>query len=97
MENVKNSGTQVNETSFYKMEMIKIQLFSAHGHPTVIDVENRMNAQAVCKDSLEFDLRVHLGSSSSTLLRSFIKLPLNIAWDFSFVSMNLAVISIFIY
>ena len=67
MENVKNSGTQVNETSFYKMEMIKIQLFSAHGHPTVVDVENCMNAQPVCRDSLGFDLRVSLGSQVQTL------------------------------
>ena len=57
VEYAENSGTQVNETSFYKMEMIEIQLFSAHGHPTVVDVENRMNAQTVCKDSLEFVLR----------------------------------------
>ncbi|KAF2312222.1 hypothetical protein GH714_028600 [Hevea brasiliensis] len=34
-----------NGTSFYKMEMIKIQLISAHGHHTVVEVEDFREAQ----------------------------------------------------
>lgn len=33
VENNENSDIPINETSFYKLEMIKIQVFSAHGHP----------------------------------------------------------------
>uniref|UniRef100_A0A2N9IS07 Uncharacterized protein n=1 Tax=Fagus sylvatica TaxID=28930 RepID=A0A2N9IS07_FAGSY len=35
----------VNGTSFYRLEMIRIQLFSSHGHPTVVEVEDFMKAQ----------------------------------------------------
>ncbi|KAK7270459.1 hypothetical protein RIF29_23614 [Crotalaria pallida] len=42
---VENSDTAINGTTFYKLEMIKIQLFSAHGHPTILEVEDYMKAQ----------------------------------------------------
>ncbi|KAL4595023.1 hypothetical protein ACB092_12G061800 [Castanea dentata] len=35
----------VNGTSFYRLEMIRIQLFSSHGHPTVVEVEDFVKAQ----------------------------------------------------
>ncbi|KAK4571440.1 hypothetical protein RGQ29_030030 [Quercus rubra] len=35
----------VNGTSFYRLEMIRIQLFSSHGHPIVVEVEDFMKAQ----------------------------------------------------
>ncbi|KAI4351628.1 hypothetical protein L6164_005971 [Bauhinia variegata] len=44
-ENTENSEIPVNETSFYKLEMTKIQLFPAHGHPTFVEVEDYMKAQ----------------------------------------------------
>ncbi|KAJ6396619.1 hypothetical protein OIU77_021612 [Salix suchowensis] len=34
-----------NGTSFYKLEMIKIQLISAHGHQTMVEVEDFMKAK----------------------------------------------------
>lgn len=33
VENNGNGDIPFNETSFYKLEMIKIQVISAHGHP----------------------------------------------------------------
>ncbi|XP_041010819.1 uncharacterized protein At3g49140-like isoform X3 [Juglans microcarpa x Juglans regia] len=35
----------VNGTSFYRLEMIRIQLFSSYGHPAVVEVEDFVNAQ----------------------------------------------------
>ncbi|KAK4571442.1 hypothetical protein RGQ29_030032 [Quercus rubra] len=35
----------VNGNSFYRLEMIRIQLFSSHGHPTVVEVEDFVKAQ----------------------------------------------------
>ncbi|MED6216997.1 hypothetical protein PIB30_013471 [Stylosanthes scabra] len=35
----------VNETAFYKLEMTKIQLYTAHGVPTLLEVEDYMKAQ----------------------------------------------------
>ncbi|KAI4347597.1 hypothetical protein L6164_008398 [Bauhinia variegata] len=46
VENFENLEIPVNETSFYKLEMTKIQLFSAHGHPTFVEVEDYMKAQS---------------------------------------------------
>lgn len=34
-----------NGTLFYKLEMIKIQLVSSHGHPNFVDIEDFMKAQ----------------------------------------------------
>ncbi|KAF7813040.1 uncharacterized protein G2W53_034016 [Senna tora] len=42
---VENSDIPANVTSFFKLEMVKIQLFSAHGHPTDLEVEEYMKAQ----------------------------------------------------
>lgn len=33
VENSGNSDIPIDETSFYRLEMVKIQVFSAHGHP----------------------------------------------------------------
>ncbi|XP_061337319.1 uncharacterized protein At3g49140 isoform X2 [Gastrolobium bilobum] len=45
VENNGNSDIPFNETSFYKLEMVKIQVFSAHGNPTVLELEDYMKAQ----------------------------------------------------
>lgn len=33
VENNENGDTPSDETSFYRLEIVKIQVFSAHGHP----------------------------------------------------------------
>ncbi|KHN09284.1 Hypothetical protein glysoja_029055 [Glycine soja] len=45
VENNGNSVIPFSETSFYKLVMIKIQVFSAQGQPTAIELEDYMNAQ----------------------------------------------------
>ncbi|KAE9589081.1 hypothetical protein Lal_00000221 [Lupinus albus] len=45
MENTENSDIPINGTTFYKLEMTKIQVFSAHGRPTLLEVEDYMKAQ----------------------------------------------------
>uniref|UniRef100_A0A0R0IDK7 Uncharacterized protein n=3 Tax=Glycine max TaxID=3847 RepID=A0A0R0IDK7_SOYBN len=45
VENNENSVIPSCETSFYKLEMIKIQVFSAQGQPTALELEDYMNAQ----------------------------------------------------
>ncbi|XP_020999237.1 uncharacterized protein At3g49140 isoform X2 [Arachis duranensis] len=45
VENNENSDLPFNETSFYKLEMIKIQVISAHGHPTDVEIEDYGRAQ----------------------------------------------------
>ncbi|OIW06372.1 hypothetical protein TanjilG_15017 [Lupinus angustifolius] len=45
VENNGNSDIPFNETSFIKLEMTKIQVISAHGHPTVLELEDYMKAQ----------------------------------------------------
>ncbi|RDY09126.1 hypothetical protein CR513_06558, partial [Mucuna pruriens] len=40
-----NSDIPFSETSFYKLEMIKIQVFSAQGNPTVLELEDYVKAQ----------------------------------------------------
>ncbi|RYR40383.1 hypothetical protein Ahy_A09g046136 isoform B [Arachis hypogaea] len=45
MEKNDNEDIPINETAFYKLEMTKIQLFTAHGVPTVLEVEDYMKAQ----------------------------------------------------
>ncbi|KAK7283599.1 hypothetical protein RIF29_13223 [Crotalaria pallida] len=44
-ENNGNSDIPFSDTSFYKLEMTKIQVFSAHGHPTVLELEDYRKAQ----------------------------------------------------
>ncbi|KAK7380401.1 hypothetical protein VNO78_32911 [Psophocarpus tetragonolobus] len=46
-QQVENESSVVpfSETSFYKLEMIKIQVFSAQGQPTVLELEDYMKAQ----------------------------------------------------
>ncbi|XP_027358268.1 uncharacterized protein At3g49140-like isoform X2 [Abrus precatorius] len=45
IENNRNSDIPFSETSFYKLEMIKIQVFSAQGQPTIVEFEDYMKAQ----------------------------------------------------
>lgn len=45
VENSGNSDIPIDETSFYRLEMVKIQVFSAHGHPIVLELEDYMKAQ----------------------------------------------------
>ncbi|XP_047166404.1 uncharacterized protein At3g49140-like [Vigna umbellata] len=45
VENNENSIVPISEAPFYKLEMIKIQVFSAQGQPTVLEVEDYMKAQ----------------------------------------------------
>ncbi|XP_028796732.1 uncharacterized protein At3g49140-like [Neltuma alba] len=42
---LENNDIPANATSFFKLEMVKIQLFSAHGHPADLEVEHYMEAQ----------------------------------------------------
>ncbi|KAK7270907.1 hypothetical protein RJT34_26418 [Clitoria ternatea] len=45
LENNGNNDIPFSETSFYKLEMIKIQVFSAHGQPTDLELDDYMKAQ----------------------------------------------------
>ncbi|CAL0320481.1 unnamed protein product [Lupinus luteus] len=45
MENTESSDNPINGTTFYKLEMTKIQVFSAHGRPTLLELEDYMKAQ----------------------------------------------------
>ncbi|TKY45273.1 hypothetical protein E2542_SST31563 [Spatholobus suberectus] len=45
VENNANGDIPFSETSFYKLEMIKIQVFSAQGNPTVLELEDYVKAQ----------------------------------------------------
>ncbi|KAF9683774.1 hypothetical protein SADUNF_Sadunf04G0049300 [Salix dunnii] len=44
-EESERDGVPRSGTSFYKLEMIKIQLISAHGHQTMVEVEDFMKAK----------------------------------------------------
>lgn len=44
-EELEKDEIRPNGAMFYKLEMIKMQLFSAHGHQTNVEIEDFMNAQ----------------------------------------------------
>ncbi|KAB2596732.1 hypothetical protein D8674_032182 [Pyrus ussuriensis x Pyrus communis] len=47
LENKKDEALG-NGTTFYKLEMVKIQLFSSHGNQTLVEVEDFVKAQPDC-------------------------------------------------
>ncbi|XAR53609.1 hypothetical protein NMG60_11022227 [Bertholletia excelsa] len=57
-----------NGTSFYKFEMIKIQLISAHGHQTVVQVEDFRKAQpdAIAHSAAKIISRLKAGGEKTT-------------------------------
>ncbi|KAG7981422.1 hypothetical protein I3843_05G233400 [Carya illinoinensis] len=59
----------VNGTSFYRLEMIRIQLFSSYGHPTVVEVEDFVNAQpdAIAHSAAKIISRVKAGGDKTVL------------------------------
>ncbi|XP_062120316.1 uncharacterized protein At3g49140-like [Humulus lupulus] len=57
-----------NGATFYKLEMIKIQLFSANGHQTVVEVEDFMEAQpdAIAHSAAKIISRLKDGGEKTT-------------------------------
>uniref|UniRef100_A0A5B6YK02 FMN-binding split barrel n=2 Tax=Davidia involucrata TaxID=16924 RepID=A0A5B6YK02_DAVIN len=57
-----------NGTSYYKLEMIKIQLISAHGHQTVVEVEDFRNARpdAIAHSAAKIISRLKAGGEKTT-------------------------------
>ncbi|KAF5451163.1 hypothetical protein F2P56_031450 [Juglans regia] len=57
----------VNGTSFYRLEMIRIQLFSSYGHPAVVEVEDFVNAQpdAIAHSAAKIISRVKAGGEKT--------------------------------
>ncbi|KAL5567883.1 hypothetical protein UlMin_024458 [Ulmus minor] len=57
-----------NGTAFYKLEIMKIQLYSAHGHQTVVEVEDYMKAQpdAIAHSAAKIISRLKAGGENTT-------------------------------
>lgn len=55
-------------TSFYKLEMVKVQLISAHGHQTVVDVEDfgRARPDAIAHSAAKIISRLKAGGEKTT-------------------------------
>lgn len=67
-EETKKDEIPVNGTSFYRVEMIRIQLFSSYGHPTVVEVEDFMKAQpdAIAHSAAKIISRLKAGGEKTT-------------------------------
>ncbi|XP_057423598.1 uncharacterized protein At3g49140 [Lotus japonicus] len=67
LENNRNSDIPFNETSFYRLEMIKIQVFSAQGDPTILELEDYMKAQpdAIAKSAAKIISRLKAGGEKT--------------------------------
>ncbi|CAB4271494.1 unnamed protein product [Prunus armeniaca] len=57
-----------NGTTFYKLEMVKIQLFSSHGNQTVVEVEDFVKAQpdAIAHSAAKIISRLNAGGEKTT-------------------------------
>lgn len=66
-EELEKDESPRNGTSFYKLEMIKIQLISAHGHQTFVDVEDFRRAQpdAIAHSAAKIISRIKAGGEKT--------------------------------
>ncbi|KAM5557449.1 uncharacterized protein ABKV19_024701 [Rosa sericea] len=57
-----------NGTTFYKLEIVKIQLFSSHGHQNVVEVEDFVKAQpdAIAHSAAKIISRLKAGGEKTT-------------------------------
>ncbi|CAI8593717.1 unnamed protein product [Vicia faba] len=64
-----NSDIPSDETSFYRLEMVKIQVFSAHGHPIVLELEDYAKAQpdAIARSSSKIISHLKAGGEKTLL------------------------------
>ncbi|PQM40222.1 uncharacterized protein Pyn_05081 [Prunus yedoensis var. nudiflora] len=67
LENKKDEISR-NGTTFYKLEMVKIQLFSSHGNQTVVEVEDFVKAQpdAIAHSAAKIISRLNAGGEKTT-------------------------------
>ncbi|KAJ4705940.1 Pentatricopeptide repeat (PPR) superfamily protein [Melia azedarach] len=67
-EKSKKDDMPINGTSFYKLEMIKIQLILAHAHQAVVDVEDFRKAQpdAIAHSAAKIISRLKAGGEKTT-------------------------------
>ncbi|XP_045815531.1 uncharacterized protein At3g49140-like [Trifolium pratense] len=72
VENNGNSDIPIDDTSFYRLEMVKIQVFSAHGHPIILDLEDYMKAQpdAIARSSSKIISHLKAGGESEKTLQA---------------------------
>ncbi|XP_058779145.1 uncharacterized protein At3g49140 isoform X2 [Vicia villosa] len=69
VENDGNSNIPSDETSFYRLEMVNIQVFSAHGHPIVLELEDYAKAQpdAIARSSSKIISHLKAGGEKTLL------------------------------
>ncbi|KAL2558663.1 Pentatricopeptide repeat (PPR) superfamily protein [Forsythia ovata] len=67
-EELEKDETLGNGTLFYKLEMIKIQLVSSHGHPNFVEIEDFLKAQpdAIVHSAAKIISRVKAGGEKTT-------------------------------
>lgn len=72
VENNENGDTPSDETSFYRLEIVKIQVFSAHGHPVVLEVEDYTKAQpdAIARSSSKIISHLKAAGESEKTLQA---------------------------
>ncbi|GAU29205.1 hypothetical protein TSUD_361950 [Trifolium subterraneum] len=72
VENKGNSDIPLDDTSFYRLEMVKIQVFSAHGHPIILELEDYMKAQpdAIARSSSKIISHLKAGGESEKTLQA---------------------------
>lgn len=67
-EELEKDDILTNGASFYKLEMIKIQLISAHGHQSVVELEDFTTAQpdAIAHSAANIMSRLNAGAEKAT-------------------------------
>ncbi|PON58212.1 FMN-binding split barrel [Parasponia andersonii] len=67
-EELEKDEITTNGATFYKLEMIKIQLFSAHAHQTLVELEDFMKAQpdAIAHSAAKIVSRLKAGGEKTT-------------------------------
>ncbi|XP_027163575.1 uncharacterized protein At3g49140-like isoform X1 [Coffea eugenioides] len=68
VEELESDETPGNGTSFYKLEMVKIQLISAHGHQNFVEIEDfrRARPDAIAHSAAKIITRLKAGGEKTT-------------------------------
>ncbi|KAL3521571.1 hypothetical protein ACH5RR_019720 [Cinchona calisaya] len=68
VEELESDETPGNGTSFYKLEMVKIQLISAHGHQSFVEIEDfkRARPDAIAHSAAKIIARLKAGGEKTT-------------------------------
>ncbi|XP_052205585.1 uncharacterized protein At3g49140-like [Diospyros lotus] len=68
MQELENGGSHGNGTSFYKLEMINVQLLAPHGQQTVVEVDDLIKAQpdSIAHSAAKIISRLKAGGEKTT-------------------------------